>query len=106
MITEIWYSVQNCGDGSAYPKLMESKELAELDQDTMDEGWGESCTGRIVVESDSPIKVKNVSTIEDEIKDVNETLGYSWIKAWRIKSLNEKLEKLDELKKIRDANEG
>ena len=76
MIIKIWYSVQNCGDGSAYPKLMESKELAELDQDTMDEGWGGSCTGCIVVESDSPVKVKNVSTIEDEIKEVVEDLDY------------------------------
>ena len=103
MIIKIWYSVQNCGDGSAYPKLMESKELAELDQDTMDEGWGESCTGCITIESDSPVKVKRVSTIEDEIKGVNEDLEYTKT-AWRVKSLGEKLNKLNELKKIRDAN--
>ncbi len=49
----IFYSVQNGGDGSAYPQFMESKELAEWDQDHMDEGWGESCDGSLVVESDS-----------------------------------------------------
>lgn len=40
MKLKIFYSVQNGGDGSAYPKLMESKELAEFDQEYMDEGWG------------------------------------------------------------------
>jgi len=29
MITKIWYSVQNCGDGSAYPMLC-SEALTEL----------------------------------------------------------------------------
>lgn len=71
MITKIWYSVQNCGDGSAYPRFMESKELAELDQDYMDEGWGESCTGCISIESDTPITIKNsVLTVEELIKDI------------------------------------
>jgi len=51
MITKFYYSVQNGGDGSAYPKFMESSELAEWDQDHMDEGWGESCTGCLEVES-------------------------------------------------------
>ncbi len=51
MITKFYYSVQNGGDGSAYPKFMESSELAEWDQDHMSEGWGESCTGYLEVES-------------------------------------------------------
>jgi hypothetical protein len=51
------YSVQNGGDGSAYPQFMESEALAEFDQDHMSEGWGESCTGSITLRSDSPIEV-------------------------------------------------
>lgn len=54
---ELHYSVVNGGDGSAYPHFFESAELAEWDQDHQCEGWGESCTGTIVLESDSPIKV-------------------------------------------------
>jgi len=46
----IHYSVQNGGDGSAYPKFMASKKLAEWDQDHMDEGWGESCDGTLEIE--------------------------------------------------------
>lgn len=46
------YSIQNCGDGSAYPLFVESEELAEWDQEYMDEGWGEPCTGSITVEGD------------------------------------------------------
>ena len=34
---KIWYSVLNGGDGSAYPVFMTTKELAEWDQDHMDE---------------------------------------------------------------------
>jgi len=48
----IYYSVENCGDGSAYPMLFDTKELSEWHQDHQVDGWGESCTGSIVVEGD------------------------------------------------------
>lgn len=65
------YSVRNGGDGSAYPTFMSSAELAEYDQTNMDEGWGESCTGSITVESDSPIIVKNdIETPEKYLIDL------------------------------------
>jgi hypothetical protein len=66
MKLEIHYSVSDGGDGSAYPHFFESAELAELDQDfqrdVYDTGFAECCTGTIVIESDSPMKV-----IGDEI---------------------------------------
>ena len=35
----------------------------------MDEGWGESCTGYITVESETPIRiVDSVTTIDDMIE--------------------------------------
>ena len=43
----IWYSIQNGGDGSAYPSWYLTEEDAERDQEDMMEGWGESCTGRV-----------------------------------------------------------
>ena len=49
----IYYSVDNCGDGSAYPRLFTTEKLAEWHQNHLDEGWGESCTGEIVVEGDN-----------------------------------------------------
>lgn len=49
----IYYSVENGGDGSAYPKWFDTEELAEWHQDHLYEGWGESCTGSIVVEGDN-----------------------------------------------------
>ncbi len=58
---ELFYSIQNCGDGSASAKFMSSKALAEYDHDNMDEGWGELCVGSITVQSESPI------TVEDKI---------------------------------------
>jgi hypothetical protein len=49
----IYYSVENCGDGSAYPRFFDTKELAEWHQNHLDEGWGESCTGDVTVEGDN-----------------------------------------------------
>lgn len=46
---KIYYSVQNMGDGSAYPWFFTTKELAEWDQRHMDEGWGEMCTGDLEI---------------------------------------------------------
>jgi len=56
MKTTIYYSVENCGDGTAYPRFFESDELADWHQEHLSEGWGESCTGSIDIESDGPIK--------------------------------------------------
>lgn len=67
----LYYSVQNGGDGSAYPQFMESAELAEYDQENMDEGWGESCTGSIELESDSPITVKGKEVTTKESYLIN-----------------------------------
>lgn len=50
---KIFYSVYNCGDGSAYPKFFVEKALADFHQDHLSEGWGESCTGSITVEGDN-----------------------------------------------------
>ena len=77
METKLFYSVQNGGDGSAYPIWFESMKLAELDQEYMDEGWGEPCDGYITVESETPITIKEtVQTAQMVIDDIVEELGY------------------------------
>ena len=53
MKLEIWYSIENGGDGSAYPCFFESEKLAEWHQDHLSEGWGEPCTGSITIEGDN-----------------------------------------------------
>lgn len=94
---KIWYSVQNCGDGSAYPLFMESEAQAELDQEYMDEGWGESCTGFIEVESPStkPITVKGITTIVAQIKNIESGLKHA-TGGW-LKSKQEHIAKLEAL---------
>ena len=47
------YSVENGGDGSAYPRWFDTEALAAWHQDHLDEGWGEPCIGTIVVEGDN-----------------------------------------------------
>ena len=103
MITKIWYSVQNCGDGSAYPKLMESEELCEIDQRFMYEGWGESCVGCIEVKSKEPIVVTKIITLDNVIKETEKELTESWVKDYpeEIEKYKEKLSALKKLKKIK-----
>lgn len=60
----IYYSVANGGDGSAHPHWYESLELAEWDQDNMEEGWGESCTGSITFSGENLVCVDVVETKE------------------------------------------
>lgn len=43
----IYYSIQNGGDGSAYPTFFLTEEAATNDQDLMYEGWSEDCSGTI-----------------------------------------------------------
>lgn len=54
----IYYSVNNGGDGSAYPSWYENQALADWNQEDQEEGWGEPCTGSITFESESPIVCK------------------------------------------------
>ena len=102
---KIYYSIQNYGDGSAGPSWFAPEELAELDRELMDEGWGESCTGWITVESDSPINVITeimtldgvVNETEKEIEDM-ETYRKPGDKYYcMVEELKEKLVRLNEM---------
>lgn len=94
----LWYSVENCGDGSAYPKFMESEALCEIDQKYMDEGWGEDCTGCLVVESDTPIKVAGLITVDDVIQEITNELAEDYNSEREVKVLNEKLAEVEALR--------
>ena len=54
---KIYYSIHNCGDGSAVSIFVDSRKLAEWDQDHLDEGWGEPSWGQLDVTSESAITV-------------------------------------------------
>lgn len=79
----LYYSVRNGGDGSAYPKFMESEQLCRWDQDHMSEGWGESCDGSFTLESESDIfPVSKVATkesyfIEKYVEDYDAKTGFN-----------------------------
>ncbi len=78
----LWYSVSNGQDGSAYPIIVESQELAELIQMYEELEWGESCTGNLRFESDSPITFtqdmcgRGILTVEEKIDEVKEELEW------------------------------
>jgi hypothetical protein len=77
---KIWYSVHNGGDGSAYIVLMESEELARLDQHYQDEGWGEPCYGSITLESESEITVVDeVHTVDSMIEEIEDELAQDYL---------------------------
>jgi hypothetical protein len=68
----LYYSVINGGDGSAYPRFVESAKLATWlqENDYFDEGFGEDCSGSITLRSDSPITCDTaMDTIEDAIEE-------------------------------------
>jgi hypothetical protein len=69
MKTKIYYSVQNCGDGSAYPTFMETEALADWDQEHQYEGWGENCSGHIEIEHMGPIFYSQ-TTVQDYYLDL------------------------------------
>jgi hypothetical protein len=101
----LWYSVGNGGDGSAYPRWFESERLTEMDQDLMEEGWGECCNGSITVEGENMKVVgTRVTTAEEFIKNtldhiINYKGGY-YSKGTKKKAQEYKDELLNEM----DAN--
>lgn len=71
----IYYSVENCGDGSAYPRFFINERCAEIHQDLLQysEGWGEDCTGELSFETEGPVIFdKEVMTVADYIKYLEE----------------------------------
>jgi hypothetical protein len=103
---EIWYSVHNGGDGSAYPVFMENERQTEIDQRNLDEGWGETCNGRIVLESESPIRVVgDLLTVEQQLAELKEELNQDYLQEYKRqgkypgwwKRLEEHIEQLEEL---------
>ncbi len=105
MITKVWYSVENGGDGSAYPIFVDSEELAELLQNQQSEGWGESCTGCLEIESEGPIIVKDITTIDEAIKDASEDIDESWWEEDDQEKLDELLELKEKLSPAENKNE-
>ena len=77
MISKVYYSVRNCGDGSAYPTFFEDELCAELHQNLQNEngeGWGETCTGVLEVKSKTPVEFLHITTRKEYIKELEETL--------------------------------
>jgi hypothetical protein len=76
MITRVWYSVRNGGDGSAYPIFFEDELCTEIDQKLQTEGWGETCNGFLSIKHDGPIDVLDITTRKEFIKELKERLEY------------------------------
>lgn len=95
---KLWYSIQNGGDGSAYPQFFESEALCRFDQDNMDEGWGEPCLGCIELQSESPITLirPSITTIEEYAKEIKERM--EWASDKTAERLSKQLEQLKAMK--------
>jgi len=77
MITKVYYSVSNCGDGSAYPQFFESEKCSNFHQYLLNEygeGWGEDCVGELEIESDGPVKIKRITTNKSYIDELKSEL--------------------------------
>ena len=95
METKFWYSIRNGGDGSAYPVFFECRELSEIDQKYLDEGWGEDCSGDLTIEHDegTVVKMRNIVTAEEMLKELDSDLKYGL-------STKEVLEKRKEIEDV------
>ena len=60
----LYYSIENGGDGSAYPVWFDTEALASWHQEHMDEGWGEPCNDSISVESNGDMFCDELQTAE------------------------------------------
>lgn len=81
MKTTIYYSVENCGDGSAYPEFFDREDVCDAHQDNLTEGWGESCTGSLTITSAGPIKVQGITTLRGAIKEADEQDQQEYLEA-------------------------
>jgi hypothetical protein len=73
----LWYSIKNGGDGSSYPSFFESERLTEMDQELMEEGWGECCNGFITIEGDN-MSCDEVITKKSFIKYLDDIIKDRW----------------------------
>lgn len=96
MITKVWYYVSNGGDGSVRTNFVESKELAEL-FDSLDDERYEEAVGSIEIESEGPIKIPEMITIDEAIAEAEDDINESW---WD----EDDQEKLDAFKALKDKS--
>jgi hypothetical protein len=95
MKTKIYYSVANGGDGSAYPRFFYDEKCAQIHQDLMEEGWGESCIGSLTItHSGTKIELDNCVTKSKYIEKLKEELSEDWRSEDRKEILAEAIEKL------------
>lgn len=66
--TIVWFSIENCGDGSAYPKWFLTEDESEYDQENMDMGWGECCNGSVETYVGSDIHKQAVINSKEQSK--------------------------------------
>lgn len=77
MISEVYYSVFDCGDGSVYPIFFEDKLCAELQQELQNVSgkyFGETCVGSLKVESKSPIQFLDIVSREEFVEELQEII--------------------------------
>ena len=99
---ELYYYIQNTGDGGVSLRLFDIKELAEICEGCEDEPFSDPGVECITLESASPINVVNnlitlkevIEEVEDDIQTFREYEGeYDHV----LEELEEKLERLEEL---------
>jgi len=74
-ILEIWYSVHDGGDGSAYPRWFETRRLTEMDQELIENGWGECCNGSLKIEGENMRVLSHVTTTEEFIERLDRIIN-------------------------------
>jgi hypothetical protein len=71
----VWFSVQNGGDGSAYPRWYLTEEETEYDQENMYEGWGETCNGSVETFVGADIHLRAIKNSEAQREERQESVN-------------------------------
>jgi hypothetical protein len=81
MTRSIYYSVNNGGDGSAYPHFFYDEKCAEVHQGLQREGFGEPCTGSITIHTRDYVEGQEIlcsqaKTLEEYLEELKAELEY------------------------------
>jgi hypothetical protein len=80
MITKVYYSLRNNGDGSAGLLWFDGQALANIDQEFQDEGFAEPCTGWITIKHGLSIEIQDdVAMVDTVLADIEEELGQDYV---------------------------
>ena len=97
MKIKIWYILEHDGDGTIHPIFMENQGLCDIERKYSHDYWYENTTDYITIDSESPIVVEEVVTVQQYFEDIQKHLNNSFLNKKSKEELKNKYEAIKEL---------